>query len=225
VLLFVYKTSLVDEVSDTNTTTLAPPGQGQPKLDLEGHKSGKVMRDKIMEEGQRWIQTLVSNPDHGQWSRLSHNHWPTLFGYYNMSLLGRYITILPPIHLSAAISPEEAIHLRHTNEVKATSQAFQQHPDWMLPNQSSPLDIVLQRLTRYPRTTLELVATVMFVIANVMIATFGFIWLYKCVCTRRYHKWRATWSRPRKNKKEAQYYKKIRESLPIVLRGHRQVIP
>ncbi|ELU06614.1 hypothetical protein CAPTEDRAFT_96666 [Capitella teleta] len=232
VLLFVYKTSLVDEVSDNNSTsttaTLTPPmqDQGHAKLDLEVHKAdlGKNVRDTIMGEGQKWIQTLISHEERGPWSQLSHSHWPTLFGYYNISLEGRYITILPPIALSAAIPPAEAIRIRHAEEMKAASRTYQQTSDWMQPNESSPLDIVLQRLTRYPRTTLELVATVMFVIANVMIVTFSFIWLYKCVCTRRYAKWRSAWNRNRKSKKDAQYCKKIRESLPIILRGHRQEV-
>ena len=151
---------------------------------------------------------------------------------FNLSFLfcvSRYITILPTIHVSMTLSPDEAILVRHADEMSAASQAYQQAPDWMHaaeilgnPNQSSPLDIVLQRLTRYPRSTLELVATVLFVIANVLIVTFSTMWMYKCMCSRNYARWRTAWNRNRKSKKASAYYKKIRESLPIVLRGHVQ---
>ena len=40
--------------------------------------------------------------------RLPISHWPALFGYYNISLWGHYLSILPPILLSLPISPEEA---------------------------------------------------------------------------------------------------------------------
>lgn len=40
--------------------------------------------------------------------RLPHSHWPTLFSYYNMSITGQYLSLLPPILLSLPITPEEA---------------------------------------------------------------------------------------------------------------------
>ena len=47
-----------------------------------------------------------------------------LFGLYNMSLYGQYITILPPIHLSLTISPEVAIGLRHPDELTQVGRDF-----------------------------------------------------------------------------------------------------
>ena len=52
--------------------------------------------------------------------KLSYRHWPTLFGYYNVSLVGKYISILPPIALSVLISPEEAVAHRHPLDHKKT---------------------------------------------------------------------------------------------------------
>lgn len=40
--------------------------------------------------------------------RLPISHWPVLFSYYNISLRGHYLSILPPILLSLPISPDEA---------------------------------------------------------------------------------------------------------------------
>ena len=139
--------------------------------------------------------------------------------------------MLPTIHLSMTVTPDEAVEMRHTQEMASASHAYQQAAQWVgheesqsNPNHSSPLDIVLQRLTRYPRTTLELVATVLFYIANILILTLSTMWLYKCMCSRNYAKWRSSWNKNRKSKKGTQYYKMIRESLPIMLRGHVQVI-
>ena len=144
----------------------------------------------------------------------------------------RYITFLPPIHISQTISPQYAINMRHSLE--KTSPANQQgywqhsedlhHTDDLSPNKSSPLDLVMQRLVRAPRTRLELVATVLFVVASFVLLTFILIYMYKCMCSRNYAKWRSSWERSRRSRKGATYYKKIRESLPIVLRGHMQVL-
>ena len=52
------------------------------------------------------------------WKRLPHTHWPMLFGLYNISLYGNFISILPPIHLSMIITPDSAKQLRHPLEVR-----------------------------------------------------------------------------------------------------------
>ena len=59
------------------------------------------------------LKKLQHNPDYAPWQRLPFTHWPMLFGLYNMSLYGQYITLLPPIQLSMTISPESAVSLRH----------------------------------------------------------------------------------------------------------------
>jgi hypothetical protein len=41
-----------------------------------------------------------------------------LFGLYNISLSGQYISLLPPIRLSLVISPETARRLRHPQEAE-----------------------------------------------------------------------------------------------------------
>ena len=46
---------------------------------------------------------------------------PMLFNLYNISLSGQYVSILPPILLSLAISPETARRLRHPQEAEKVS--------------------------------------------------------------------------------------------------------
>ena len=46
---------------------------------------------------------------------------PMLFNLYNISLSGQYVSVLPPILLSLAISPETARRLRHPQEAEKVS--------------------------------------------------------------------------------------------------------
>ena len=45
------------------------------------------------------------------------------------------------------------------------------------------------------------------------------------MCSRNYAKWRTSWSKAKRLRKQKQsmYYKQIKESLPLTLKGHRQV--
>lgn len=43
----------------------------------------------------------------------SNYHWSNIFSLYNISLVGRFVSILPPILLSIPISPEKAVNLRN----------------------------------------------------------------------------------------------------------------
>lgn len=42
-----------------------------------------------------------------QWQRQTFKWWPAVFGEYNLSLSGHYITFLPPIVLNAQIPPDD----------------------------------------------------------------------------------------------------------------------
>jgi hypothetical protein len=69
------------------------------------------------------------------WKRLSHYHWPAILSLYNISLSGHYISILPPIRLSHAVSSEQARALRNPDEKAA------QHFQWQtLAAALDPLD-------------------------------------------------------------------------------------
>lgn len=63
------------------------------------------------------------HPDYPPWLKLSTYHWPSIFKKYNISLAGKHIAILPNIKISHAVSPEEAIFLRNSEEI--SSQKFQ----------------------------------------------------------------------------------------------------
>lgn len=46
-------------------------------------------------------------------SSMPNHHWSNLFSLYNVSLTGRFLSILPPIMLSIAVSPERAQSIRN----------------------------------------------------------------------------------------------------------------
>ncbi len=56
---------------------------------------------------------LHSETDRDSWKRLSHTHWPALFALYDVSVYGGYVSVLPPVQLSVAISPETARQIRY----------------------------------------------------------------------------------------------------------------
>ena len=116
VLLFLYKTSLVDDLTDNNSTQPLPAvkslqnplGKGDALSAGAGHsfkdaapeakaapqKKPEAKMENLMEGGQKWLQNLMSHEEKAQWNKLAHNHWPTLLGYYNISLEGRQVA--PP---------------------------------------------------------------------------------------------------------------------------------
>ncbi|PAV69808.1 hypothetical protein WR25_20439 [Diploscapter pachys] len=64
----------------------------------------------------------------GEWQRRTFKWWPALFNEYNISLAGRYITFLPPIVLSANISPEDELLKRPTTTTKKFSTQEDETP-------------------------------------------------------------------------------------------------
>ncbi|XP_055352697.1 sterol regulatory element-binding protein cleavage-activating protein-like [Paramacrobiotus metropolitanus] len=71
-----------------------------------------------VQSGRLWVRDLgnyqkVDSVILDNMHKLSYRHWPTLFGYYNVSLSGKYISILPPIRVDISIAPEVAVASRH----------------------------------------------------------------------------------------------------------------
>ncbi|OQV18690.1 Sterol regulatory element-binding protein cleavage-activating protein [Hypsibius exemplaris] len=81
---------------------------------------------QAMPHGSFWNNSFLLSRKKADADRLEHvqklpyRHWPTLFGYYNISLAGKYISILPPISLTSVISPEQAVASRHPLDHKKT---------------------------------------------------------------------------------------------------------
>lgn len=244
IFLIVFKTGLVEELDEINpiylnkdldmfslnsfTSTLEHQKSGGENITdysnmfVDGATAGRSLKSEVNRSSPGLSNVFQDGSE--QWRYLSSNHWLTLLSYYNISLSGRYLTILPSIHLSIGVSPEEAIGIRHPSETRFDPP--QHLPSWdptgqftIEPNQSSSL---IQRLVRYPRTKTELVITILLGIASFFLLVFIMLSMYKCMCSRNYAKWRSSWQR--RLRKANQYYKQIRESVPLVLNGHIQEV-
>ncbi|KAL1398702.1 hypothetical protein pipiens_020132, partial [Culex pipiens pipiens] len=58
----------------------------------------------------------LRHPDYETVYQLSNFHWSSILKQYNVSLSGRYVTVLPSIKLSHAVSPQIAQKLRNPDE-------------------------------------------------------------------------------------------------------------
>lgn len=58
----------------------------------------------------------LKHSDFAPWLKLSIQHWPSILRKYNLSLSGRSIAILPTIHVSHIITPEQAVLIRNPDE-------------------------------------------------------------------------------------------------------------
>ena len=88
----------------------------------------------------------------------------------------------------------------------------------------SPLQHMLQ--VRSPRTNMELAMTILLAIASMILAINGLLTMYKCMCSRNYARWRSSWQRKRRVRRRRHgdgYYTEFRETVPLVMDGHKQV--
>ncbi|XP_077972967.1 sterol regulatory element-binding protein cleavage-activating protein-like isoform X2 [Styela clava] len=183
---------------------------------------------------QQEKKTRIPEPvdDHGNllWSqndlllyrRLSFRHWPTLFAYYNLTLAGRFVSILPSIPLTVTIHPDDAVKSRHTSESSKQnelSQADSFHADDNMSQQFPPYSYT----GRYPMTGLDYYLTLLLGAVSGMMMVFLLTVMYRCICTRNYANWRVR-GKLRRQRGTAKYTSSIGESMPLVLSGHPQLV-
>jgi len=123
---------------------------------------------------------------------LSSQHWSTLFWSYNISLSGKYITILPALQLSIPVKPEKALETRHLLE--SDPQIFRQY---LFPNlKKIPVnadsaddyeDEILYKnleLNQWSKKSIVLTSILLFFVCFIII--YLLTSLYRCICTRSY---------------------------------------
>lgn len=69
--------------------------------------------------------TKLKHSDFAPWMKLSIQHWPSILRRYNISLGGRSVAILPTIHISHIITPEQAVLIRNPEEKYNTKFQWQ----------------------------------------------------------------------------------------------------
>ncbi|XP_059471097.1 sterol regulatory element-binding protein cleavage-activating protein isoform X2 [Neocloeon triangulifer] len=171
----------------------------------------------------------------GPWRMLSQHHWASILRLYNISTAGHYLSILPPITVSVAVSPEQAKILRNPNEKGVPVQS-----QWQaLAAALDPLDFAgaqgnidamsvdsqpsMSEVPYVPQSPMELFLTAVLCIISVLVVAYFLIVLYRCVCTRNYAEWRTSWASGESVCSDSST-QVVLESMPVVLEGHPQQI-
>ncbi|XP_072029626.1 sterol regulatory element-binding protein cleavage-activating protein-like [Amphiura filiformis] len=194
--------------------------------------SGKVGVDK--ESGYSYQQGFagLSFPrrmDKLLWRKLPEWHWQKLFGCYNISLKGRYISVLPPIDLSMVINPKDAISMRHQLESDKAVKWYQdvdyrldilpQDPD--MPADWMEKEGLIRTVPLYQASVWDYYVTMALGILSGASLVILIMLLFKCVALKRIRMARY------KKGKHADIISKVRaafEAVPWVLDGHTQEI-
>ncbi|KXJ69369.1 hypothetical protein RP20_CCG027398 [Aedes albopictus] len=167
-------------------------------------------------------------PDYETVYHLSNFHWSSILKQYNISLSGRYVTVLPSIKLSHAVNPQVALKLRNPEE--NTPHHFQ----WKaLAAALDPLDLndvdngdtpsmSTTNAPFYPKTPMEILLSCMLIAVSIFVVAYTLIMLYRCMCTRNYAEWRASWNES--ETEEPKQEQRILEGVPIQVNGHKHRI-
>ncbi|KAF4532599.1 hypothetical protein B566_EDAN013377 [Ephemera danica] len=179
----------------------------------------------------------LQHTNYEPWRMLSQHHWAAILGLYNISSAGHYISILPPITLSLPVSPEQARLVRNVNEKGIPVQS-----QWQVivaaldPLDFSDGDIKSQPMAvspgsgrsgsevpYVPQSPMELFLTAVLCIISVLVLAYFMVVLYRCVCTRNYAEWRASWEGGDGTSSDSST-QVVLEAKPIVLEGHPQQV-
>lgn len=241
--LLVYNSGLVEHFVQ-NTTYSSSNFSYQVKPFLQAILNSANLTEKAQEAttslfngGSKNEQTLnidnrLQHQDFNLWQSLPTQHWTTLFGFYNISLLGRYISILPPIHLSIPLSPESAIQMRHPAESDPSLHSyFKTYIDKLQDEESEETFIPSIPIFKYqPSSMGEIILGITLALPTFLLFIYFMVILYRCICPRHYAEWRASWKSKATLKGQFPSLEidpntyLIMETLPIRLSGHEQEV-
>ncbi|KZC08783.1 Sterol regulatory element-binding protein cleavage-activating protein [Dufourea novaeangliae] len=167
--------------------------------------------------------------DFPPWNRLSLYHWSSVLSMYNISAAGGRITILPTIKLSHSVSPQLVKQISNPNDV----QHFQWHSlataaldpldfsDIELPSRSEGRGFNADA-PFIPSSPMEIFLAAVLCLISIIVVAYTMVVLYRCICSRNYAEWRASWHQPEKAHDSATQL--VLEALPLVLEGHSQEV-
>ncbi|KAG5891075.1 hypothetical protein JTB14_005711 [Gonioctena quinquepunctata] len=172
----------------------------------------------------------LKHSDHAPWLKLSSRHWSAILKNYNMSLSGQTIAVLPNIKLSHVVRPEQAISLRNPEERYGEKFQWQALAvaldpiDFRDTDSSGPSTIFQSEQPFYPTSPMEILLTTILCAISVIVLAYTFVVLYRCVCTRNYAEWRASWFNEKSSDESSQDEQVLLEAVPVILEGHQQAI-
>jgi hypothetical protein len=201
VLVLLCKTAIFDSFSAKDK--LFVTNQTSIGLSLQ---SGRIRKAQDFKKDPLTSSDLYRNKHHKFTfsNSLSSQHWSTLFWNYNMTLKGKYITVLPSVYLSIPVEPARAIQTRNPSE--SDPQIFRQYlfagsqigstsdvsedfyDDDLYAFEKNKHNSFHKHVTKSLFLTIGLSSVVLILIVSL------FTSLYKCVCSRQYAEWRTSWT-------------------------------
>ncbi|CAG4942250.1 unnamed protein product [Colias eurytheme] len=201
-----------------------------PLLDVvEGEKSVVDENDTI----------YLKHSSHSRpWSRLTPYHWSAILSQYNETLAGKYVVVLPPLLVSHRVSPEVAAGVRHPDERDPPPLRWQ-----ALAAALDPIDILPEfdliegkgqqqwgkgsEIPIYPTTPMEILLLTILCSISIAVIAYMMVVLYRCICSRHYAEWRASWSEDDEYRKiiaKQPAVQLVMEAVPLVVAGHSQEV-
>ena len=110
------------------------------------------------------------------WRYLPHSHWPKLFAAYNISLEGKFITILPTIHLHAPVAPDDVMAMRHANDAQTVLRLFRY--DVVPDSQGHDLHVEANEATIATMTSRNRTLTLEKILQNLQVCLFTSCFVY-----------------------------------------------
>ncbi|XP_011494739.1 PREDICTED: sterol regulatory element-binding protein cleavage-activating protein [Ceratosolen solmsi marchali] len=169
--------------------------------------------------------------DFPPWNRLSLYHWSSILSLYNVSMAGERITILPTIKLSHAVGPLSVRQISNTNDVQQFHwQSFATAA--LDPLDFSDMEVPIRSESRsfntdtpfIPSTPMEIFLAAVLCLISVVVVVYTMVVLYRCICSRNYAEWRASWSSSQEKNSHDSATQLVLEAVPLVLEGHMQEI-
>ncbi|KAJ2954548.1 hypothetical protein O0L34_g2832 [Tuta absoluta] len=177
------------------------------------------------------------SPHSRPWKRLSPYHWSAIMSQYNESMSGRYLTLLPPLLLSQRVSPELALSVRNPDErepllrwqaLAAALDPIDTLPEFeLIESKSGGQWGAAAELPIYPTTPMEILLLAILCSISVAVIAYMMVVLYRCVCSRHYAEWRASWNSDEEYRKiiaKQPAVQLVMEAVPMVVAGHSQEV-
>jgi hypothetical protein len=173
------------------------------------------------------IQKLKYNSQFEIGNKLSSFHWASIFKQYNISMIGRFVTILPSMKFSHVVPVEVALKIKNHNDLTPSSSKWNTLTSALDPLDLNDADIEddlldldpIENQPLYPKTPTEMVLLFILCGVSVFFIAYTIVVMYRCICSRNYAEWRA--SRWDEDGIVEMNSEQVLEGFPIQVKGHR----
>uniref|UniRef100_A0A0A1XSA2 Sterol regulatory element-binding protein cleavage-activating protein n=1 Tax=Zeugodacus cucurbitae TaxID=28588 RepID=A0A0A1XSA2_ZEUCU len=195
------------------------------KSGSDGKKKGST-DDGAINDTDADLRRLLY-PDYEMNYFLSNFHWCAIMKQYNISLSGRYVTLLPTIKLSHPISAEAAVLIRNPKEKVAQNFQWKALAAALDPidfnddeRRESPM-VFPGGTPLYPKSPMEFFFVISMCLISIFVLSYTMVVFYRCICTRNYAEWRSSWYESSEIQQKTEH---ILEGVPTKIAGHKHTV-